>query len=358
MLTPKQRLIRAIRGEEVDRVPFSPFLAYYFDSLPLEIRQKGQLSYLEDMGADPLLRGMATGFSVESSVCRKEEKESENKRYTTIYTPKGELHLEHTYVKGGNTWFLTEHPVKDVNDLAALRCYYQDLTIKDRSSEVNETIKAIGERALLVPVIGVEMKSSFQSMLEYWVGTENLIYLCIDFPDEIEETLYIMRKTALKTIEYTLHCNVEACISWEDSSTGNISPTMYEQYISPEISEWNRLCRENDIVYIQHACGLLKDLLLPISRQGVKCIESLTPFPTGNVSMEKANRILPPDVSIIGGIDPIMMLNASDYELEEYVERILPIASSRGFILSNSDSCPPDVSYQRFLKLASIVSKY
>ena len=38
-MTPKRRLLAAIRGEEVDHVPFSPFLAYYFDFLPKETQE-------------------------------------------------------------------------------------------------------------------------------------------------------------------------------------------------------------------------------------------------------------------------------------------------------------------------------
>ena len=50
-------MLGALRGETIDRTPWSPFLAYYFDSLPQEIREKGQFEYLRQMGADPLLRG-------------------------------------------------------------------------------------------------------------------------------------------------------------------------------------------------------------------------------------------------------------------------------------------------------------
>ena len=39
----KQRLLSAIRGEPVDRIPWSPFLAYYWEHLPPEasLRQTG-----------------------------------------------------------------------------------------------------------------------------------------------------------------------------------------------------------------------------------------------------------------------------------------------------------------------------
>ena len=44
--TPKQRLLAAILGKETDYVPFSPFLAYYFESLPEEVRARGDRDYI------------------------------------------------------------------------------------------------------------------------------------------------------------------------------------------------------------------------------------------------------------------------------------------------------------------------
>lgn len=33
-MSSKERLLNAITGKEIDRVPWSPFLAYYWDKLP------------------------------------------------------------------------------------------------------------------------------------------------------------------------------------------------------------------------------------------------------------------------------------------------------------------------------------
>ena len=59
--TPKRRLLASIKGQQVDHVPFSPFLAYYFDFLPTQTQEKGELAYLEEIGADPLFRGAHAG---------------------------------------------------------------------------------------------------------------------------------------------------------------------------------------------------------------------------------------------------------------------------------------------------------
>ena len=355
-LTPKQRLLRAIRGQEVDRIPFSPFLAYYFEALPEAIQAKGQLEYLEAMGADPLLRGdMKAAYGLKSNGCTSHETVKDGKKYTAISTPKGKLYLEHTYVPHANTWFLTKHPVSNLEDLYLLKLYFQDLTVVNEVETLNGHIDGIGERALLIPYIP---KSAFQDLLEHWIGTENLVYMRMDHPDEIREVVDTMAKVYKTAAEYTAMSRAELCLSWEDSSTTNVSPSMYREFIAPEITVWCDIMNNSGKGYVQHVCGYAKDLLLPMAEQGVLCLESLAPPPTGNVTIAEACQVLPKNISIIGGIDPIMMLDASPEEMEEYARGLLKVTEGRGFVLANSDSCPPGVDYNVFLRLADIVRSY
>ncbi|MDR1807833.1 MAG: uroporphyrinogen decarboxylase family protein, partial [Propionibacteriaceae bacterium] len=56
-LSPRQRLLAALRGEETDRLPWAPFPAYWWDRQPAALRAAGQVAAVERMGGDPLLRG-------------------------------------------------------------------------------------------------------------------------------------------------------------------------------------------------------------------------------------------------------------------------------------------------------------
>lgn len=354
-MTPKRRLLAAIRGEEADHVPFSPFLAYYFDFLPKEIREKGQMEYLKAMGADPLLRGFISAYTTRHRECSVTEKVQGNKRYITARTPKGELYSVYTYVSESNTWFLTEHPVKGIEDFPAAMALYEDLEILDNIAEADRQVEALGEDGLHISILGAECKSAYQHMVEHLVGTENLIYLTMDYPDEVRELVDVIAVKNRKTVEYTAESKIEACLSWEDSSTTNLSPALYLEYIAPEITEWNKILREAGKVYIQHACGHIKDLLLPMAGQGVTAIESISPPPTGNVTMEEANRVLPPSVGLIGGIEPVRFLQDPLEDLLRYAEELCAMMKGRGFVLANSDSCPPGVSYEKFRKIAQLV---
>ncbi len=61
-VTPRQRLLAALRCEEVDRVPWSPFLAYWWEHQAQDVQDRGQAAFLRELGADALLRGLRTPF--------------------------------------------------------------------------------------------------------------------------------------------------------------------------------------------------------------------------------------------------------------------------------------------------------
>ena len=356
--TPKQRLLAAIEGRPTDYLPFSPFLAYYFDFLPLEVRQKGELDYLIQMGADPLLRGHLQAYSVHHKGADISDNTNGNKRVLIRSLNKRNLSSVYTYSEAARSWFLTEYPVKDLEDLKFLIKLMSQTEILPEIDRTNEQIRALGEQGLYLAILGIDLKSSFQGLLENWIGTENLIYFCMDYPDEINELLRVMRGLNLKTVEYTASSDAPACLSWEDSSTTNVSPAIYSEYILPEISQWCNLLGQVKKPYVQHACGHIKDLLPLFAQQGNACVESVGTPPTNNITIAEANSVLPKTVSIIGGIEPTQLLNDPINKLLEYVDELLYITKDRGFILSNSDSCPPGVEYEKFTALSQFVKSH
>jgi hypothetical protein len=44
-LTARERLVAALTGQPVDHLPFSPFLAYVWESFPKAVRDAGQLAF-------------------------------------------------------------------------------------------------------------------------------------------------------------------------------------------------------------------------------------------------------------------------------------------------------------------------
>ncbi len=355
MMNSKERLLNSIKGLETDRLAWSPFLAYFWDVQPEKIRKMGMLDYYKSIGADPLFRGYCTLIKKSYKNCNISEKIANGEKQVLYETPVGTLESKYVYTPEGNTWFLTKHPVKSEEDYKILTYMNEDMTITPDFSKYNAGIKVMGNEALLMPIISSEMKSSFQALLEHWVGTEELTYSVYDFPEALDECLAAMKVNSKKAAEYAAQCDAESFIFWEDSSTGNLSPSFFSDYISDEINTWADILHSNEKYLVHHACGQLRGLLPEMSKTRVDMIESISPPPTGDIYTYEARKMLPDRIGLIGGIEPTVLLNYNIDELKEYVTEIIEKTGKRKFILGNSDSCPPGVDIEKFRMISQLV---
>ena len=370
-MTSRERLLAAIRGQEVDRIPWSPFLAYWWEHQPQDFQRRGQAQFLKEIGADALLRGFSTPFT-SSNIhgvdlyenfhhplpgCEIRRKVKGDETQIRHLTPIGTLTTLARYSPEGDTQFVIEHPVKQREDYKILSYMIEHMIIEPDYAPVQQAIDELGDDGLYVPLISPFLKTPFQALIEHFVGTQQLMYDLADYPEEVETLLEIMSQRAMQAVQIAVESPAEAFITWEDSSTTNVSPKLFARYIAPELSHWGQVVHAADKLLIHHACGHLRALLPIMAEEEVDMIESLSPPPTGNVEVWEAQAVLGHDVGIIGGIEPTHFLNLTMPELRTYVETLLDRVNPRHYVLANSDSCPPGVSVEKFRLVTDIIQE-
>ncbi|MBQ1276545.1 MAG: (d)CMP kinase, partial [Flavobacteriales bacterium] len=132
-----------------------------------------------------------------------------------------------------------------------------------------------------------------------------------DEPEVVEECLAVMQARDEETVRISVNTAADGFIFWEDSSTTNISPAMFAKYTKPEIDRWGELVHGAGKLLVHHACGHLKDLLPLMARSNIDAIESISPPPTGNVTLQEAAAILPEHIALIGGLEPVRQMSHS-----------------------------------------------
>ena len=357
-MTSRERLLNAILGREVDRVPWSPFLAYYWEHLSPEESACGQLAYMKKLGADPLLRGFTQAYGIEQTACTIREHISGNKKYKVYETKVGSITAVSTYSANANTWFLTTHPLQTEEDFKVMQYLTEHTVVTDQRTEFERENREMGEDGLQLPLLGVHLKTSFQTLVEHWCGTENLIYALEDFPEVVEECLQTMWAKDMETVTLSTQTSADGFLFWEDSSTTNISPTLFQKYTAPQVNAWGKAVHSAGKFLVHHACGHLKDLLPCMAKTEIDVIESISPPPTGNIDLNDAVKLLPERIGLIGGIEPLFFRNCTLEELDDRVRYLLEVMKGKRFILANSDSCPPDVAYEKFCRVSELVRKY
>lgn len=353
----KERLLNAIKGKEIDRVPWSPFLAYYWDFLDEETKHAGMVEYYKKMGADPLLRGTIALHREKWENCEIREKSEGNKRVRIYETPVGTLQEIYTFSSAANSWFLTRYPVQDEEEFKILMYLFEHVRFEDNLKEFEREYRELGDDGLILPVIGTGVKTAFQSLVEHWCGTEGITYALYDYPELVQECLNIMWAKDRETVEIALKSPAEGMIFWEDSSTTNISPAFFETYTLPQINDWADTLHREGRFLVHHACGHLRDLMPLIASSSIDALESISPPPTGNITVEEIRKALPERIALIGGIEPTFFLNEGMEDLLGYVENILRQLKGSRYVLGNSDSCPPGVSYDKFVAVSELVRR-
>ncbi len=353
-MTSRERLTAALAGQPVDHVPFSPFLAYVWEHFADAVQRAGQLSFLTSIGADPMWRGAPCPVKAEvEGITVRTQTTGELIREVTE-TPVGTL--EATWKKSGNanTAFLIGHPVRAPEHFK-IQLWIEEHTrfVRD-PNPVEEHFRGDGREGLSVGMLIPRLKTAYQSLIEHHVGTEELAYARVDHPELVDALVGAMTANDVAAARMAVDSPYDYFLTWEDSSTQNYSPDDYRRYISPEIRAFVRLLGNAGKHYIQHACGHLRALLPLMREDGVAAVESLSPEPTGNISVADARRTLGGAAGIIGGIEPTHLLNLPDTELDDYVHSVIEEAHGGPFVLANSDSCPPGVTPERFARVAAL----
>jgi uroporphyrinogen-III decarboxylase len=377
-MTPKERIVAGIRGQEVDRLPWCPFFTYWWDAQPEQRQKEGQPAFYREIGADALLRGPTTAFTstdllgmaevpLGASYNLKDDlpagtisrrTDGGQHKYVSWETPVGKLEVTLTYSPQGGTWFVTRHPVRRKEDYRTLQWLVEHMRILPYFSEVHAQIDELGEDGLVAPLVSPFLKSPFQSLLEHFVGTEKLCYDLADFPETVEETLAVMGRKAREAVRISAQSRAEAFITWEDSSTTNLSPEMFRKYVAPELDAWGRILHSAGKMLIHHACGHVRALLPIIAGEQIDAVESVSPPPTGNIEIWDAQVILEDRVGLIGGIEPVKLQTFQGKRFESYIREILEKTAGRHFILANSDSCPPAVTEENFRTVGRLVREH
>ena len=359
-MNSRERILAALHGEQLDRIPFCPFLAYVWEHFPPELRDAGQLAFHHAVGADPLWRG-GGGCPVKAILPeRLERKTVEHGDRSTTYTitPVGTLRWSSARSETGNTSFLVEHPLKTEEDFKVRMWIEENTTYAIDLEPVREHFQGPGREGLSLGMLIPRCKSAYQDLVETLVGTEELIYALMDFPETVRDLWRLMVANDLEAARLACDSPYDHFITWEDSSTQNYSPTQYDEFIGSEIGQWCAVLADVGKWYVQHACGHVAALTERMRDHGVFAIESISPPPTGNLTIRDARALVGDTMGIIGGIEPTQFLNLSERELGPYVECVIEDGQGGPFVLANSDSCPPGVTVEKFKQVAEVAKAY
>jgi hypothetical protein len=269
-------------------------------------------------------------------------------------TPLGELTAEFTFAPGSHTVFISKFPIKKIGDYIVFAYMIESLEYEDLSEYYKEKENELGEYGVNAAVLH---STPDYELIQCFMGLESFYYFFFDHYKETIELIDIIFSKFRQCYDIYSKTVIPAVVIPEDASTTLYSPGFFDKFLKPAIKEYGKIINDAGKVSILHACGHLEGLKKSLSELNVDCIESVSPPPTGNVSINEFKKSLP-GVCVMGGIPAnYYLLPGNDFK--EYIKQLIMDNKSGGnFILSSGDSVPSGARLENIKAIPDLIEAY
>lgn len=363
-LTPKQRMLTALRRGQPDRLPGTThhLMQYFLDKYEHGISNE---QFFDQYGLDPIVwivphqpapgngdyydpRQGEPGFleakRVSSAQWQVEWEdipcdEYQARRYR-IVTPKGTLSMV-TQSNQQTTW-VSEPLIKNKRDIDLIGDFVTSPWC-DREA-INQMAAQYGERGLvrsMVPCFDVYGQPGTWQDACCLYPTEQLILATYDDPAWVHELLGILHRRKKDYIQSMAGAKLDLCeLGGGSASSTVISPRLFDEFVAPYDTVLIALAHEAGQRIVYHTCGGMMPFLEKIAAMQPDAMETFTPAAMGgDVDLADAKRRIGDRVCIIGGFDQFHFLtNCTPEATRAEVRRCFEAAGTGGgYILSPSD---------------------
>ena len=351
-MTRKERFERAIRCEEVDRLPFwvKVFGASYRNLQQPRYRDMPELELADHLDLEHMAGGPVPVRCINEKVTVRSEKQN-GTTVTWTETPDGTLRSANTFDPSSHSSHPTEFPIKTLDDLRAMRHCYDSTTYEfqpDVAEKARARLEEVGERGIVTGGMGV---SPLMSLIQHLMGPEKTYYFMADYPDEMDELIELMHQDRLRHLQAVVaYQPYDYVFSTENTSTTLLSPAMFEKYPWQHLTEYARITTEHGKTHLLHMCGTLKALLPKIDELKSAAIEAYTSPPVGDTTI--ADRVaLCPSTAIIGGTNATTWLRPAEGICSEIEKSLDEAGTIRGCVLTCAGVMPPAASLEKIAKV-------
>lgn len=384
-------MLRAIRGEWAGSLPWVPRIDLWYNAnsyrgtLPAVFQQKASIEEVADyIGGgyhkvvpeflkartpdDTIDRGIGI-YRLGEMACRPElvgvDREVKHERDTTTvtyHTPVGSVSCKMLYTEKmrqagiSQTW-ISEHVIKKPEDYAVVGYIFKNIKVHPAYDSFSQCQRETGDKGLVVAWASTSaspmhhmLKHFFDSTtfyLELYDHPNELRQLCEDMGPYFEQIFKVQAQSPAEVIHFG--SNYDAMITY---------PPFFKEHMLPYLQRFSDLLHRHGKFLLSHCDGENKGLLDLIRESGIDVAEAVCPYPMTKVTLTEVRKAFQGKVAVYGGIPSVALLESamSDNEFEIFMTGLFDeISPGDRFILSVSDTTPPDAKFDRLLRITEMV---
>lgn len=354
-MTQRQRLLAVFCGEPVDHLPWAADLTYWYgarvhdNTVDEEHRGKeGFVRLHRDLGVCCYYVYYGQPMrSVSDDSVQTESSEEEGVSRTTIRTPLGSLTQENRWLPRSYCHGRTKPYVETPEDLRVLRYIVEHRSWEATPDSYREHQALLGEDGLAP---GFVPRAPLSAMIAEWAGLTNTALLLADAREEMECTLDAIAASNAPALRLAAESEAPLYHFGDNLSAENIGG-LFDRYLRDYYRHAAEVLHEGGKFVAVHVDGTMRGLLHRFRDTGVDAIESLTPWPVGDVALEDLRAVAQDENVILwGGLPGAMFSPAfSSQDIRDMTEKILALFGQTGrrgprgrFIVGSADQVPPD----------------
>lgn len=366
-MTERERVLAILNHTQPDQLPWLADLAYYVDALkttgdyPKEYENtqwdNGLQKMHRDYGPGFYLQGYHPFFTDAHGWEKKEEKKG-NVTVTTLTTPVGTLRQVAEYSPQSFSVGVTEHFVKDIEDLKIYLWLAQHSSFRPNYELASHRYETVGDHGV---VLCYTPKSPLMDLLALYAGLENLTYIRMDEEEAFSAILEELEELYTEPCEISIQSPAE-CIMIPENISSECAASFYDPYMKRYHQKWTGAIRQLGKHSFVHQDGTVRGLIGRLSKEsGFDVIEAVTPLPVGDVEIGEVASLIDDRTIVWGGIPGGMFheLSCSDEEFDRHVLHCIEVMTSAPrYVLGVADQVVPGSSVRRIKRVRELVDQY
>jgi corrinoid protein of di/trimethylamine methyltransferase len=392
-MTHRERILKAIRGEMPDRLPFAPRLDLWYTAnlqsgtLPEKYKNSsfddiaraegwalhkinpeyqkarkpednlhwalGILSYKEAV----------YGFKFPPDVDQ-EVKKSGGRTQIIYHTPVGSVSTTTVYTEemkkaGVSNFWVEEHVLKVAKDYRPVGYIFENLKLYPDDRDFLNWKAEIGEDGVPFTLAG-RAASPMHHIQKYFVDATDFYFHYHDYSKEMRALADSLGHFFDQIIQRVGDSSAEV-VYWGANFDDMITyPAFFEKDIVPWIRKAADILGRTGKYVSCHCDGENLGLMDLIRDSGMHIAEAVTPAPMTKVPIEEYYRRWSGRLTLFGGIPSILLLreSVSDEEFEAYLDHLFAaVAPGKRMIFGIADSTPPKAVFERLVRIGERVEK-
>jgi hypothetical protein len=327
-MTTHERIMAALSCRQVDTVPLTVYDILFDQSgIPVSDARVDRLC-AKGLG---ILRHVET-YAVRNpgvrTTTRTEQRDGATWVTTLLETPVGAIS---TTLRDG---WVQEYYLKTLDDYRVMEYVVRDRVIEPSYAAYEAAVDQVGENGVVIPTAD---RTPFQKILVDLAGLEALSFHLADGPETVLALYKALAVSNKRMYDVVMDGPGDLVKLWENITGDAMGNERFEELHLPVYEDLDARARRAGKLLSLHLDGRLACLARGIARARFDVIESFTPAPEGNVSLEDALRLWP-GKSLWLTVPSFAY--ESDDELRRYVASLLEISGGRNLVLEIAEYYP------------------